>query len=589
MREAPGPSESSANPMSTAQTKPPSQETSAAEVLLRALSAHGIDYFFANPGTDFAPIVEAFARSRKKGAAVPRPMVIPHENTAVSMAHGVYMVTGRPQAVMVHTTVGTGNTLNTLINASRDHVPVLLLAGRTPITEGDAHGGRSRHIHWAQEMFDQAGLVREVVKWDYELRTPDQAADVVARAMEIMMASPRGPAYLMLPREVVGGAVRLSNAPLVQRAVPATPYPDPRAVETLAEMIMAAERPVIVAANSGRTAEAVAALSGLAERFALPVISYNHRHLCIPWSHPMAQGFQPGPLVKEADLVLVVDCDVPWINQLDAPPSADCRVAHLGADPSFARYPMRSYRSDIAIAGDTAVILSALDAALGRLGAPAAPKLAERRRRLTHRAIEIRASWAATSTAAGLSETIKPEWLSRCLGAALPKDAIVVNEYPLHPEHCPRELAGTYFGLSPAGGLGWGFGAALGAKLAAPDRLVVATLGDGAYVFANPTACHWVSAKQELPILAVVFNNQLYGAVRRATLSMYQDGVAAEEDGRLLADLSPSPAFEKLVEASGGYGECVTKPTELPAAIERALAVVTREKRQALLNVVCSG
>jgi acetolactate synthase I/II/III large subunit len=574
--------------MSTAQSSPMPPETSAAEVLLLALHAHGIDYFFANPGTDFAPIVEAFARCQKRGAAVPLPMVIPHENAAVSMAHGVYMVTGRPQAVMVHTTVGTGNTLNTLINASRDHIPMLLLAGRTPITEGDAHGGRSRHIHWAQEMFDQAGLVREVVKWDYELRTPDQSADAVARAMEIMMASPRGPAYLMLPREVVGGAVRLSNAPLVRRAVPATPYPDPRAVETLAEMIVAAERPVIVAANSGRTAEAVSALSSVAERFALPVISYNHRYLCIPGNHPMCLGFQPGPLLKEADLVLVVDCDVPWINQLDTPPPADCRVAHLGEDPSFARYPMRSYRSDIAIAGDTAVILSALDAALGRLASPAEPKLSKRRKRVAARAVDIRKEWAETGAASGRGDVIKPEWLSQCLGAALPKDAIVVNEYPLLPEHCPRELPGTYFGLSPAGGLGWGFGAALGAKLAAPDRLVVATLGDGAYVFANPTVCHWVSAKHELPTLTVVFNNQLYGAVRRATLSMYRDGVAAEADGRLLADLSPSPPFEKLVEAGGGYGECVREPTELPAALERAIAVVTREKRQALLNVICN-
>ena len=573
--------------MSTPQKSPAPQESSAAEVLLRALKAHGIDYFFANPGTDFAPIVEAFARARKQGAAVPQPMVIPHENAAVSMAHGVYMVTGQPQAVMVHTTVGTGNTLNTLINASRDHVPMLLLAGRTPVTEGDAHGARSRHIHWAQEMFDQAGLVREIVKWDYELRTPEQAADVVARAMEVMMASPPGPAYLMLPREVVGGAVRLSNAPLVQRAVPAAPYPDPRAIETLAEMIVAAERPMIIAANSGRTAEGVAALTSLAEHFALPVIPYNHRHLCIPWSHPMCQGFKPGPLAKDADLIVVVDCDVPWINQYDQPPSGDCRVAHLGIDPSFARYPMRSYRSDIAIAGDTPVILTALDAALGRITTPTAPEIAERRKRLTARAAEIRKGWAEASAAAGKAEAIKPEWLSRCLGAALPKDAIVVNEYPLMAEHCPRELPGTYFGLSPAGGLGWGFGAALGAKLAAPDRLVVATLGDGAYVFANPTACHWVSAKQNLPILTVVFNNQLYGAVRRATLSMYEHGVAAEDDGRLLADLSPSPAFEKLVEASGGYGECVTKPAELPAAIERALAVVTREKRQALLNVIC--
>src|SRR5438552_597746 len=182
-------------------------------------------------------------------------------------------------------------------------------------------------------MFDQAGLVREIVKWDYALRTPDQSADVVARAMEIMMASPRGPAYLMLPREVIGGAVRLSNAPMVQRAVPATAYPDPQEIETLAQMIAAAERPVIIAANSGR-------------------------------------------------------------------------------------------------------------------------------KRLTESRAQMRKEWAETSAAAGKSDAIKPEWLSHCLGVALPEDAIVVNEYPLLAEDCPRELAGTYFGLSPAGCLGWGFGAA---------------------------------------------------------------------------------------------------------------------------------
>jgi acetolactate synthase-1/2/3 large subunit len=258
--------------MTFAATIPDPRETTAADVFLRALRAHGIDYFFANPGTDFPPVIEAFARAQKAGAAVPRPMVVPFESTAVSMAHGVYMVKGTPQAVMVHVSVGTGNTLNTLINASRDHIPMLLIAGRTPFSEGDAHGARNRHIHWAQEMFDQAGLVREMVKWDYELRMPDQAADSVARAMELMMAAPRGPAYLMLPREVLGSAVRLGNEPISRRAVPATPYPDPAAIETLARMVLAAERPLIIASNSGETEAGVTTLASLAERFALPVV-----------------------------------------------------------------------------------------------------------------------------------------------------------------------------------------------------------------------------------------------------------------------------------------------------------------------------
>ena len=179
-------------------------ETSAADRLLGALAAHGIDYFLANPGTDFAPVIESFARAAEQGASVPRPMVVPHENTAVSMAHGIYMVSGRPQAVMVHTSVGTGNTLNTLINASRDNVPLLLLAGRTPISEAaGVEGARNRYIHWAQEMYDQAGMVREMVKWDYELRLPDEVDTVVERALEVAMTRPRGPVYLTLPREVL--------------------------------------------------------------------------------------------------------------------------------------------------------------------------------------------------------------------------------------------------------------------------------------------------------------------------------------------------------------------------------------------------
>src|SRR6476659_6948967 len=156
--------------------------TIAAEAFLRALADHGTDYFFVNPGTDFPPIVEAFSRAKKTNAKVPKPILVPHENLAIGMAHGAYLMNGRPQAAMVHTTVGTGNTLNNLINLSRDRIPLILAAGRTPITEKGSFGSRSRQIHWGQEMFDQGGMVREVVKWDYELRMPTQIADVVARA-----------------------------------------------------------------------------------------------------------------------------------------------------------------------------------------------------------------------------------------------------------------------------------------------------------------------------------------------------------------------------------------------------------------------
>ncbi len=106
----------------------------AAEDYLETLASHGIEYLFVNPGTDFAPIVEAFSRAARGNRAVPTPMVVPHENAAVGMAHGVTMITGRPQAVMVHTNVGTANGINMLINASRDRIPMLFTSGRTPLT-----------------------------------------------------------------------------------------------------------------------------------------------------------------------------------------------------------------------------------------------------------------------------------------------------------------------------------------------------------------------------------------------------------------------------------------------------------------------
>ena len=167
----------------------------AGEVFLRALADHGIDYFFANPGTDFPPIVEAFSRAKQSNAKVPMPLVIPHENLAVAMAHGAYAMNGRPQAVMLHVQRRHRQ------RHQQHHRPQPRQHSADPRRRPHPDhrkgqfGGRTRYIHWGQEMFDQAGMVREAVKWDYELRIPEQITDVVSRAYEIMMSSPRGLVY----------------------------------------------------------------------------------------------------------------------------------------------------------------------------------------------------------------------------------------------------------------------------------------------------------------------------------------------------------------------------------------------------------
>jgi len=173
-----------------------------AEAYLALLADRGVEYLFANAGTDFAPLVEAFAKTARTGTPVPQPVLATHENLAFSMAHGYAMVTRRVPAVMVHVSVGTANGVCGALNAARDNVPILFTAGRSPLTESGLPGARDVYIHWAQEMFDQAGMLREIVKWDYELRNGEQLETVIDRALSIATTSPGGPVYLSLPREV---------------------------------------------------------------------------------------------------------------------------------------------------------------------------------------------------------------------------------------------------------------------------------------------------------------------------------------------------------------------------------------------------
>ncbi|MEP7031413.1 MAG: thiamine pyrophosphate-requiring protein, partial [Pseudolabrys sp.] len=446
--------------------------------------------------------------------------------------------------------------------------------------EKGSFGSRSRPIHWAQEMFDQAGMVRELVKWDYELRNANQIGDVVSRSVEVAMAHPRGPVYLVLPREPLSAPLSEPIAPLKPRPQAAPAHPDPKAIATLADWIAGAERPLIIAATL--TPDAVPALAHLAEHCAIPVITHNPRTLCMPSSHPMHFGFEPGALLTDADLVISLESDVPWIPHLQHPP-AGCHVVHVAEDPFFVRYPMRSFPSDLAVQSGVLNALEALIEAVEPRLQMAQARIAARRARLTERMRTRRAQLTKDSTPGA---TISPEYLSRVIGETVGSDAIIFNEYPLRPDHCEREKPGSFFALGPAGGLGWGFGAALGAKLAAPDKFVVATLGDGAYMFSNPTVGHWVSANHKLPILTIVFNNSRYGAVRKATLSMFKDGAAGETDGRVLADLDPAPPYEALANAQGAYAERVEKPADLPDALARARDAVVNGGRQALLNVI---
>jgi acetolactate synthase I/II/III large subunit len=557
---------------------------SVAEAYLALLADRGVDYLFGNAGTDFAPLIEAYSRAAQTGVAVPRPILATHENLAVTMAHGYGMVSRRIPAVMVHVSVGTANMICAAMNAARENVAILLTAGRSPLTESGLLGSRDGYIHWAQEMYDQAGMIREIVKWDYELRNAEQLTTVVDRALAIAASEPRGPVYLSLPREVIAAPASEPHCPPSRLNAAAPAAPDPGAIAAAARLLASAKRPLIITANAGRDAAAFGALAQFAERFAIPVIQHRPRYFSLPSSHPMNLGFNPAPLVPKADAILVIESDVPWLPT-QATPNSDCKVIQCGLDPLFSRYPIRGFSCDVAITANTLTAVAALTAALA--DGLAAGLVAVRRNWVEDERAALTAAWKAALDAAARKRPPDPVWVSHCIDRAKDPHCIVINEYTLFPEHCRFELPDLYFGSSSASGLGWGPGAALGAKLARPDRQVMAVVGDGAFMFSNPAAVHHAAALHDLPILFVVMNNAMWGAVQRSTLAMYADGVASKSNAPSFVQLEKLPEFERICEAAGGYGERVDDPAALPAALERAMSVVKNERRQALLNVIC--
>jgi acetolactate synthase I/II/III large subunit len=559
---------------------------STAEAYLTLLKARGVDYFFGNGGTDFAPIVEAYAKLAAEGKSYPRPITVPHEFTAVSMAHGYAMVAGRPQVVMVHVIVGTANGLGAVMNAARSNVPMLFSAGRTPIAEADILGARNRQIHWAQESFDQGGIVREFVKWDYELRTFAQLETVVDRALSLSTAEPQGPVYLSLPREVLAERQREFEYAEPARTPPAARIaPDPAAVSEAARILAAARNPLVIAKASGRDTASVASLVALAEALGAPVVENFNTYLNFPQDHPLHLGYDTGPFLEAADAILVLESDSPWFPQLKRP-SQEARVIHLGVDPMYSRIPIRGFPVDVALVGTPGLALAALAQGV-REAAPDAAAARARRERWAAEHRKMRDAWAARARAVQGARPMDMAWVSRCLGDAIDDETIVVNEYDLDPTQACFRRPGSFFGPPSAAGLGWGLGAAMGAKLAAPEKTVVAALGDGAYIFGAPTAAHFTARAFGIPFLAVVFNNQAWNAVKRATADVHPDGWAVRTRNMPISDLDPSPAFELVAQACGAHAERVEDPAALPDALRRALKVVREERRQALLNVIC--
>jgi acetolactate synthase-1/2/3 large subunit len=419
------------------------------------------------------------------------------------------------------------------------------------------------------------------------LRDGLNVAEIVDRSLGVAMTEPRGPVYLTLPREIL--AQRKDACVTGQTFVqPTSAHPDPAVVERLAQALATATFPAIVCTSSGADPRTVPLLVELANRFGIGVAENRPRYLCFPSSNELHLGSDMSTLLPQADALLFLETDVPWIPAV-VEPRADAFVAQAGSDPSFVRYPVRSFRADVSITSNPVALLGALIQALAAMGAERTAPPRRDRMKTFAAAGRARLAAAAAKDAEG-GGAITKLFMSRCLDEVRPQDAIVVNEYSAMRDQMRFDEPGTFFQLPSSGGLGWGLPAALGAQQAAPDRVVISVVGDGAYLFANPAACHQAAAMHELPVLVIVYNNEGWEAVEKATTAMYPkahtENYAKAHRAAPLSSLQPIPDFELYAKASGGHGERVERREDLVPALKRALAIVRDERRQVVLNVI---
>lgn len=564
--------------------KAKSGEVSAGSVIFSRLKTLGVDYVFANSGTDFPPIIEGLAEAAASDIDLPQALTIPHEHAALGMAHGYYLLSGKAQAVMLHTNVGLANGAIGALNAATDHVPMVLMSGRTPTVERGRFGARTVPIGWGQEMRDQTALVREAVKWDYELRFPEQIAEILDRGHAIANSTPKGPIYISLPREVLSEQIdagQIADTPLMAPAVAEAPSV---AIDTAADWLISAKRPVIFVQRGAGDEAGFTALSTMAEEYAVPVVHYWATQIGIETDHAMFAGLNPEPWLSEADVVIVIDALAPWAPDTHNP-RADAKVVQLGPNPLFSRFPVRNFRSDLSIASETSSGITALLDALRARRDPDPQARAARRGEIEARTSALRRH--AISSAEGedgpvMSKAYVSLQLSKAFAGA---QATVLSELgcPLAP--MTLDHAQAWYQEPHSGGLGWSLPCAMGMKLAKPERLVIATLGDGSYMFANPVACHQIMEAYGIPVLIVILNNAEWGAVRQSVSMLYPDGYAAKANQMPLTGLSPSPDFTKVAEASNAWARKVTERGDLAGALQAAITEVMENKRTALLDI----
>lgn len=537
------------------------------ELILQAIAANGVKKMFFCGGTDNFYFMESVAKFKAQGRPVPDLITVMHESDAVYMNMGYFQYSRRPQVTVLHVNSGTINAGSAWQEAWNANSGIVVMAGRTPwTTKNELPGARDIYVHWLQEMYDQADMVRQMVKWDHEISTVANASLIVQSAFRIAATEPCGPVYITLPREVMAAKLPggIGYNP-VDFSPAVSSQGDAAALRETAKLLVQAQNPVILVRNMGRHPEAVSALVELAEKLAIPVSSSD-----VYMNFPMQHWARSAADIQNRDVILMIDHDVPW-GAVD--PIKTTKIISMDSDPMRLKQPLWGFPVHIPITCDSSKTLPILTQMTDEFMTSARKKVfAERKAELQAAKKAADEKTRASIEKARTAYPLSPVWIRECVNRVSDENTVLLWEIAAIGQG-DRTPPGHVFSQNAAN-LGNAWPRAVGIKMAAPEKMVIASGGDGSAVFSNPEAVLWTARRYNAPVLYIINNNNKYNAVEINLDSYGGDGSYAGKAGFNGSDLSPSPNFAMIAQAMGAYGEKVTEPDKLPDALQRALDAV---------------
>jgi acetolactate synthase-1/2/3 large subunit len=512
--------------------------TAAAE-LVTMLQDEGIGHLFVNPGMHTAPLRTALADADATGLPHPQAVLCVHEHVALSAAHGHYLVSDAPQAVMVHVESGDLKLESVAEHAQRSRVPITVFYGN-----GGWNGTLREAPKVPPQLASEPGLMAPTSKWAADLRCAGDPGMLVRRALQIARTVPAGLSRVALPIELLGMP---AGTPTRRLPPPRPPAPDLSALDEMASLLAAAEWPLIIAGRVGRHVASVQHLARLAEALGAPVIDIRN-NVNLPPDHPLNAGRDAKDMLERADAILLLDVDVPCVPGLGSPPDK-AWLLQIDVDCIKAEWPGWTYPVEVAVIGDTEVALPQLHTLLGdRLNARRR-RVQDRRGRVERALRRVHESWRERATSRAPED--RADAIMAEFNRWLPEDAVVVEEVIVGCGSTIRQLhrqPGHLF-RGRASSPGWSIDAALGAQLGRPAQPVVALCDDASFAAALPRAAFWSAHRTGAPFLTVVLDRRMPG-----------QGADGEQD---------VPA---IARASGAAVAVVNSPGQVAETLERLLA-----------------